>query len=161
MSTEKASGKLVRIAGNKKGFQLDGFPNQWFNATKTTAPYLEKTPIGTVIEVEYFTKGAFRNVTKITALTVSASTQQAPAQKQQKPVEVSKPNALPPKEDIESIVKPTIAFGSPEDIAGKEVGCATNAAATILSGRQEDPATLLDMFRTLMNGILDHIRAQK
>jgi hypothetical protein len=52
-------------------------------------------------------------------------------------------------------------YGSAEDVAGKEVGCAANCAASILAGRQEDPDTLLEIFRILFNGILEHIRANK
>jgi len=52
-------------------------------------------------------------------------------------------------------------YGSAEDIAGKEVGCAANCASAILAGRQEDPETLLEMFRILFGGILEHIRANK
>lgn len=52
-------------------------------------------------------------------------------------------------------------YGSPEDIAGKEVGCAANCAAQILSGRTEDPETLLELWRTLFNGILEHIKLSK
>ena len=52
-------------------------------------------------------------------------------------------------------------YGSPEDIAGKEVGCAANCAAAILAGRPEDPETLLELWRTLFNGILEHIKLNK
>jgi len=52
-------------------------------------------------------------------------------------------------------------YGSPEDIAGKEVGCAANCAAAILAGRPEDPETLLELWRTLFNGILEHIKLSK
>lgn len=62
-----------------------------------------------------------------------------------------------PREQYNSGTK----YGSAEDIAGKEVGCAANCAATILSGRQEQPETLLEMFRILHNAILEHIRASK
>ena len=52
-------------------------------------------------------------------------------------------------------------YGSPEDIAGKEVGCAANCAAAILAGRPEDPGALLELWRTLFNGILEHIKLSK
>jgi hypothetical protein len=52
-------------------------------------------------------------------------------------------------------------YGSPEDISGKEVGCAANCAAQILSGRTENPETLLEMWSILFNGILEKIRDAK
>ena len=52
-------------------------------------------------------------------------------------------------------------YGSAEDIAGKEVGCAANCAAAILAGRTENPDTLLELWRILFNGILEHIKLNK
>jgi hypothetical protein len=54
-----------------------------------------------------------------------------------------------------------IKYGSEEDIAGKEVGCASNSAAAILAGRSGYPEELLEEWRILFNGILEHIRANK
>jgi DNA-directed RNA polymerase subunit RPC12/RpoP len=215
MAKEKVTAKLVRIAKTGKGFQLEGIDG-WFNATDKSKVYLEKIEVGTVVEVDYFSKGTFR-----TAIVIAPAKTQEPVKEepkttseykcsicgaplktnkyptcwdcknkpaQQKPKEEKK--AEPPKEESKIVYtckscgkelkdnkyevcfecsqkgnKSTnfnkTSYGSPEDIAGKEIGCAANCAATILSGRQEDPETLLEMFRTLMNGILDHIRMTK
>ena len=211
MAKEKVTAKLIRIAKTGTGFQLEGIDG-WFNATDKSKVYLEKIAIGTLVDVDYFSKGAFR-----TAIVIApAKTQELvkPEVKQETKTteykcsvcgKVLKDNKYPTcwdcknqpqkpeekKEEPSKVIytckscgkelkdnkyevcfecsqkgnKPTnfnkTSYGSPEDIAGKEIGCAANCAATILSGRQEDPETLLEMFRTLMNGILDHIRMTK
>ena len=52
-------------------------------------------------------------------------------------------------------------YGTPEDVAGKEVGCAAGCAAAILAGSQKAIPEILNDFRALFNGILEHIRANK
>ncbi len=219
MAKEKITAKLTRIANTGKGFQLEGVDG-WFNATDKSKVYLEKIAIGTVIDVDYFSKGTFR--TAIVIAPAKAQEQTKPEAKQEtktteykcsicgkvlkdnkyptcwdckdknKPEKPEERKVEPPKKEEPSKViytckscgkelkdnkyevcfecsqkgnKPTsfnkTGYGSAEDIAGKEVGCSANCASTILSGRQEDPETLLEMFRTLMNGILDHIRMTK
>jgi len=148
---------------------------------------LAKIEVGTDVEVEYFKKGVKKEVTKITAVT-SAPQAQAPAPQQS---EVSagpkcnvcgkalkdgkyktcfmcnkKKQAEKPAAEAASTEAPKASYsksnyGSAEDVAGKEVGCAAGCAASILAGRQEQPEVLLEYFRVLMNGILEHIRASK
>jgi hypothetical protein len=53
-------------------------------------------------------------------------------------------------------------YGSAEDVAGKEVGCAANCAAQILAGAGVGEVDeVLQRFRVLFNGILEHIRMNK
>ena len=66
-----------------------------------------------------------------------------------------------PEKEKESWKPGKSNYGSPEDIAGKEVGCAANCAAAILAGSQEEPDKILIKYRVLFNGILEHIRANK
>jgi len=66
-----------------------------------------------------------------------------------------------PEKEKESWKPGKSNYGSPEDIAGKEVGCAANCAAAILAGRTENPDTLLELWRILFNGILEHIKLSK
>ena len=80
---------------------------------------------------------------------------------EEKKEEPAKTQVFDDKTKKEPWVPQKTNYGSAEDIAGKEVGCAANCASAILAGRQEDPETLLEMFRILFGGILEHIRANK
>jgi len=174
----EVTGKIAVKAGNGKGFKIDG-QDGWFNATDTVKPYLAKMEKGDDVVVTYEKKGVSKNVTKIT----KAGGSPAPAEVKS---EVTKGTGTPVCEDCGKELKtdkypkcyvcgkkafkgkaPANSYGSKsnygtaEDIAGKEVGCAANCASTILSGRTEDPDALLELFRILSNGILEHIRALK
>lgn len=52
-------------------------------------------------------------------------------------------------------------YGSAEDVAGKEVGCAANCASTMLSNRTEMPEQLAEMFKILVREVLNTIRELK
>lgn len=182
MSTQTITAKLTKKAGNGKGFLLEGYEN-WFNASEKVMPFLAKIEIGKVVEISYFTKGVSSIVTLIKEVSKETKTETP------KPEEkTNKPKCTVCKKDLKDDKYPTCweckdkapkekettpeeprkertysgsGYGSAEDVAGKEVGCAANCASSILAGRQEDPDTLLEMFRILFNGVLEHIRANK
>jgi len=186
MASEMIVAKLIKKAKNGKGFQLEGYEG-WFNANDKSEPFLAKIGEGVMVEVGFFKKGVKREVTLIRETASTGVTKQPETKETAKskckvcgadlkddkyptcwgckdklPKEegyVNKKEELENKEKTNTFNK--IGYGSAEDIVGKEVGCAANCAATILSGRQEDLETLLEMFRILFNGILEHIRSNK
>jgi hypothetical protein len=187
MATQTLTSKLVKKAGNGKGFVLEG-QEGWFNANDKVEPFLAKIEVGKVVEVSYFKKGVKREVTLIKEVSGEATkteketeapkeegkyTNCAVCGKELKGKGVNYPNCWDckdksPKEEKKTETEPRKErtytgsnYGSAEDVAGKEVGCAANCASSILAGRQEDPDTLLEMFRILFNGVLEHIRANK
>jgi len=174
------SGKIIAKAGNGKGFKISSVDG-WFNASAAASSFLSKVEKGDEVTVAYEKKGVSKICTKITKSSAKGNNTQSEEQ-----LEVSEfvceecgkalkdgkykkcwaCNQKSPKtEASKSSDKPYIprvgGYGSAEDIAGKEVGCAAGVAGNILSGRQEDPETLLEMFRILSNGILEHIRSLK
>lgn len=152
--SQRVESVLKRKAGNGRGFLLEG-NESWFNASKAVEPYLAKIEVGTAVVVEYFKKGIKQEATKIYASASKPLTTEVIPK-----VETTSTQAAQPH--VEKPYVPRIGgYGSPEDVAGKEVGCAAGCAASALAGRQEDPETLLEMWRILFAGILDHIRANK
>lgn len=188
MATVKITGVLKRKAGNGKGFLLEGDEN-WFNASEEAAKYLAKIELGTRVGVEFFKKGIKREVTIITEAKDAVKSEVtsdakftcaecgAPLKdgkykkcymcnkKSAAKVEVkSEPTAettTTASADTKTWSSSGTKYGSAEDIAGKEVGCSAGVAGSILAGRPEDAETLLEMFRFLTNGILEHIRSLK
>lgn len=174
MAAKKLIGVLTRKAGNGKGFQLDGNEEVWFNANEKAQPYLAKIKEGSKVEISYFEKGVKRDVGIIKEVSGSEKTKSTTAKPKCEVCGTDlKDNTYPTcynckgktaKKDTgkqKTYSSDKIGYGSPEDIAGKEVGCSANVAGAILSGRQEDPATLLDMFRIIFNGVLEHVRNSK
>lgn len=183
MAEEKIETAIVVItskAGNKKGFKIEEDKDQWYTANKEAIDDLAKVEKGDKVEITFVKNGVFRNVSKITKVTET---------KVEEPKEESKfkcedcgkalkddtykkcymcnkkapakTRIIDETEKDKGERKSTSNYGSAEDVAGKEVGCAANAAASILAGRQEDPEGLLELFRILFNGILEHIRNSK
>jgi len=180
MATEKVRGKVARKAGNGKGFMIEG-DSGWFNTSAAATPYLAAIQVGTDVDIEYFTKGVKREVTKISAVVAAAPVKRE--EPKPEPQKAATPkyacktcgkelkddkyetcyacNKKNPHQDTGTASSGGSRYGSAEDVAGKEVGCAAGCAASILAGRQEQPEDLLEMFRCLTNGILEHIRALK
>jgi len=186
MPSEMIQAKLVKKAGNGKGFILDGYEG-WFNANDKVVPFLAKIEEGRIVEVSYFKKGVKREVTLIKE--VGEGEAKAPKEtsketnkgtytncaicgKELKGKGVNYPNCWDCKDKAPKEEKKTEEprkewtsksnYGSAEDVAGKEVGCAANCAAQILAGSGTgEMKDILERFRTLFNEILEHIRANK
>lgn len=174
------TGVVSAKAGNGKGFKLNGHEN-WFSANYC-AGELAVVAKGDTVEIVYEKKGIYFNVSKITKKeTVVAPTcedcgtilKDAKFKKcyacNQKAKDVKVTPITEPKSEVTTQVQSTNNFtsdskyGSPEDVAGKEVGCAAGCAAQILAGAGcgVDTETLLQTFGVLFKGILDQIRANK
>lgn len=191
MATEKVRGKLQRKAGNGKGFLVegvDGWFNTSDAATPYLAKLDVGTEVEVDYFKKGVKKEVTKIVAIASASPVAkaeAPKEESPTgfkcavcgktmkdgrfkvcfmcnkQGKKAPTAATEPTA-----EVETISKTTYQgsgsrYGSAEDIAGKEVGCACGCAASILAGRQEQPELLLEHFRVLANGILEHLRALK
>jgi hypothetical protein len=180
----ESKGKIVVIASNRKGFKIEG-DEAWFNAP--SEELLKGFAKGDIVILNWDKDKSSRKVTNIAREVVAKPAVQTVVKESgvvTGPVcnvcgKVMKNDKFKtcflcnkqglkpagtvetPKEETKSTYQSKSNYGSPEDVAGKEVGCAANCASAILAGRQEDPATLLEMFRLLCDGILDHIRTLK
>lgn len=184
--TETLTVTIDYKATNKKGFKIQGDKDQWYTANKEILDDLAKVEKGDKVEIIFVKNGVFRNVSKITKVTESVKDepkteskvtgfQCSDCGKELKDGKYTKCfmcNKKAPtqtqvvdetgKEKEKSTWTPNKSnYGSAEDIAGKEVGCAANCAAQILSGSQDSPEGILEKFRVLFNGILEHIRLNK
>jgi hypothetical protein len=171
----EAKGIVKAKAGSGKGFLLDNDAN-WFSVKDNLVDDLAKVEKGTEIEVTYTKNGTFRNVSVINVVAKKAAKTEAKSEgfacedcgaalKDGKYKKCFMCNKKAPKETAKEDKPATnynkSNYGSPEDVAGKEVGCAAGVAGKLLSGRQEDPETMLEMWKILTNGILEHIRNLK
>ena len=82
MATQTLTAKLVKKAGNGKGFQLEG-QEGWFNANDKVEPFLAKIEEGKVVEVSYFKKGVKREVTLIKEVSGGATETKLEAPKEE------------------------------------------------------------------------------
>jgi len=170
-------------AANKKGFKIEGDKDQWYTANKEILDDLAKVEKGDKVEITFVKNGVFRNVSKIekvksetkseakeepkSGFTCEDCGKELKDDKYKKCFMCNKKS--PPKTKVidepekekDTGWKSKSNYGSTEDISGKEVGCAANCAAQILSGCPLTPEETLETFRVLFNGILEHIRANK
>lgn len=172
-------GKIEFKSKNGKSFKIEGDEN-YFSANKEVVTDLANVAKGEEVELTYVQNGAFRNVSKITKLAQATKVEPAKYRCEKCKAELkddkyklcykcgkaAKDAKADPGKDKSQVYnsdpnKSKTNYGSPEDVAGKEVGCAANCAAAILSGRPEDPVTLAEMFGVLLTDILAKIRAAK
>lgn len=183
MASKTIVTKLTRKAGNGKGFQLEG-QEGWFNATDKSATYLAKIDVGKDVEVIYTEKGGKRTVSiikEVSAKEISKEEHKKESGKSSCSVcgKELKNDKYPtcwdckdkptgekeePPSDTEEPKKyyTKSNYGSPEDVAGKEVGCAANCAAVILTGAGVGEAEeVIQRYRFYFNEILKEIRKKK
>lgn len=168
-------------AGNKKGFMIEGEKDQWYTAKDSAIEQLANVEKGDVVEITYKKNGTFRNVSKIEKVTVKQEVKESATgyvcedcgkplkdDKYKKCFLCNKKNPTPKKTEVidegdkgKDTGWKKSNYGSAEDVAGKEVGCAANCASRAVVGVSQDPEELLQAWRILFNGMLDHIRATK
>jgi len=177
-------GKIVYKKSDNKAFKLSD--DNWYNLDAPVIPYLEKLSKGDEIIVTFEKKGVARYVSKI------VSAKEAPKEevKEEKTSSTGfacevcgkelkddrfkvcymcNKKGLKPKTEKEEALKAEkknyenrTNYGSPEDIAGKEVGCALGAAATVASSQQfADPEVAKQFTLILAEEFLNWMRAQK
>jgi len=189
--SEVRKGTIKVKAGNKKGFLIVEDPDQWYTANKEVIADLAKVDKGDVVEITYVSKGAFRNVSKIVKVggeEVKAETKvtgfaceecgakidgkykkcyvcNKKAKDNPKP-EVTKTQVIDEPEKKSTWTPGNYNksnYGSAEDVAGKEVGCAANCASSILTGAGIGTTQIdvMQLWRQYFNDILEHIRLNK
>jgi len=175
----------AKVKGDK-AIKVEGYDN-FFSTTFLTAE-VAKINKGDLVEFTYTKKGIFFNVKTITKLgEAPSSVTKGPEPTQEGPscsvcgkvlknpayskcwgCKDKEPKVAATTSKVVDDSAPKAAFvpskyGSPEDIMGKEVGCAAGCAAQILSGAGlgGDTEAVLETFRVLFDGILTHMRATK
>jgi len=177
---ETIKGKVIAKAN--KGVKLEG-SEVWYSAFKPEM--ISGINKDDVVEITYTKKGIFHNLSKI--IKVEAPKVEAPtttgykcevcgvdlkdgkykkcftcnkAAKDNPPVEAKTETTSPEVEKKKEWTSKS-NYGSAEDIAGKEIGCSAAAAAAAVTGISNNPEEILEAWRMLFNGILEHIRANK
>lgn len=176
----------VKIACKKsdnKAFKSTEAENIWYNVNEPAIPYLAKLNKGDEIVVTYEKKGVSRYVSKLTLATVETPKEEVKTStgftceicgavlkdgKYKKCYTCNKSKAVKKEETKPEEKKPyekkewKSNYGSPEDIAGKETGCALGAAATVASGCGfSDPETAKQFTLALAETFLEWMRAKK
>jgi len=183
MASEMIQAKLVKKAGNGKGFILDGYEG-WFNANDKVVPFLAKIEEGSIVEVSYFKKGVKREVTLIKEIGVGEAkapketpketnkgtyTNCAICGKELKGKGVNYPNCWDckdkaPKEEkkTEEPKREKISYNSDDRTAQIQRGNALNASAAAISGNMTgaDPTTIAEAVKIIAEQFLDWLRAE-
>ncbi len=170
---------IVCKKSDNKAFKGDD--GNWYNLNDNVVSYLEKMNKGDKIKIEYTKKGVSRYVSKLTnaaeapikekeksstGYTCEVCGKELKDGKYKKCFTCNKSGATK-KEDSKSTpteVKKEYKsnYGSPEDIAGKEIGCVLGAAATVAGGCGfNDPEVAAQFVKTLAESLLDWMRAKK
>jgi hypothetical protein len=175
----EVKGKLVCKKSDNKAFKLG---DDWYNVNNDVVASLEKLSKGDEIVATYEKKGTSRYVSKLDKAGVVASSQEAEApstdgfkcavcgaamktDKFKVCYMCNKKGLKAPgagTKESSTYTGSKSNYGSKEDIAGKEIGCALNAAATVASGCGfSDPDTASQFVRQLANNLLEWIQDQK
>ena len=177
---------IVCKKSDNKAFKADD--NNWYNLNDNVVSSLEKVNKGDKITIEYSKKGVSRYVSKLVSAgaaetlktEITASTgfacevcgKELKDNKFKKCFMCNKSGAVkkedPKSNPAETITEPYVKkewktnYGSPEDIAGKEVGCSLGAAATVASGQKLDDPEVAKQYVLLLAGyFLDWMRVKK
>jgi len=178
----EVKGKMICKKSDNKAFKLG---DDWYNVNTPVIPFLEKINKGDEIVVTFEKKGVARYVSKLVG---AESEPQVEEEKTSstgftcavcgaklkddrfKVCYMCNKKGLKPKgkveEEVPKVEKKNYEsksyYGSPEDIAGKEVGCALGAAATVASSQQfNDPETAKQFTLILADEFLTWIRERK
>jgi len=175
-------GKILCKKSDNKAFKMG---DNWYNLNDPVVPYLEKLNKGDEVIVTFEKKGVSRYVSKL--VSASAAKAEAPTEEKKesstgfacevcgkelkddkfKVCYMCNKKGLKKKTDAPASVEKKnyeskTAYGSPEDIAGKEVGCSLGAAATAASGTAfNDPETCTQFVLEVAERLLDWMRAKK
>jgi hypothetical protein len=176
----EVKGKILAKKGDNKAFKLDD--DNWYNLNDNVIPYLEKLSKGDEVLVTFEKKGVSRYVSKLMSANVVESKTEptsttgfacevcnAPLKdgRFKKCFMCNKSGATKKEgttEEKKNYVKTEFKsnYGSPEDIAGKEVGCSLGAAATSASGTTfNDPETCTQFVLEVAERLLDWMRSKK
>ena len=180
--SETVKARVTAKVKGDKAIKVEGYDN-FFSTTFLTAE-VAKIEKGDLVEFTYAKKGVFFNVKTIQKVEGGSAVTRGPEpEKTEGPCcsvcgKALKNPAFPTcftckdKAPTKSQVVVTgtekapfvpSKYGSPEDVLGKEVGCAAGCAAQILSGAGlgGDTEAILETFRVLFVGILKEMRDTK
>jgi hypothetical protein len=169
------SGKIICKKSDNKAFKLG---DNWYNVNDNVIPDLTKMNKGDDVIVTYEQKNTSRYVSKLVS---SASAQSNNTNttgfvcevcgkalkddKFKKCFMCNKSGATKPatqEQGNQSTPTSAVKYGSAEDIAGKEKGCALGAAATVASGCAfSDPETAKQFVLELADAFVDWMRAKQ
>jgi hypothetical protein len=179
-------GKILAKKGDNKAFKLDD--GNWYNLNDNVIPYLEKMSKGDEVIVTFEKKGVSRYVSKLSVAgaaeaprTETTSTTGYVCEVCGKALKdgtfkkcfMCNKTGATKKEEVKPSTEPYVKkeyksyesksyYGSPEDVAGKEMGCALGAAATVASSQQfNDPEVAKQFTLILADEFLTWMRAQK
>ena len=170
----EVKGKIVCKKSDNKAVKLSD--NNWYNLNDVVIPYLEKANKGDEVVLTFEKKGVSRYVSKLVVGGTVTETETASStgfacevcgkelkdDKYKVCYTCNKKGAKPKSTYKSSSDGNRTSYGSAEDIAGKEVGCALNAASTVAGGCAfNDPTTAAQFVRQLAGDLLDWIRSNK
>ena len=171
----EAKGKIEDKKSDNKAFRIGS--SDWYNCDANSMAQLKTFNKGDEVIVTFEKKGVIRYATNIVApskVSVPEKKVEPPNKDPEKKYcacgkeiknkeydkcwECNQKN--PPSEKGNTFYKSN--YGSPEDIAGKEVGCALGAAATVASSIAFSDVTAAVLFVTdLADRLLEWIKAKK
>jgi len=171
-------GKIICKKSDNKAFKLG---ENWFNLNDNVIPFLEKMSKGDEVVVTFEKKGVSRYVSKLANVSAAETSKEeakesstgyvcevcnAPLKDGKfKKCYMCNKKGLTKKEGTKSEEPKKeykTNYGSPEDIAGKEVGCSLGAAATAASGTAfNDPETCTQFVLEVAERLLDWMRSKK
>lgn len=173
----EVKGKIICKKSDNKAFKLG---NDWYNVNDIVIPYLEKLNKGDEVVVIFEKKGVARYVSKLMpikdAIKEETSTEESTTgfacevcgkelkDDKFKVCYMCNKKGLKSKteEKKNTNFESTTKYGSPEDIMGKELGCALNAAATVAGGCGfSDPDTAAQFVRELASNLVEWLRDNK
>jgi hypothetical protein len=159
MVIENVKVNKVVVKGSWVGLKVEGNDN-WFSAEGDAQKILNGVKEGNTVKINYTKKGVKQTIDSI-EITSEAKGSSEPVEKEVTPLQkaVDAPKQAP-KQEYTSGTK----YGSAEDIAGKEVGCAAGAAATVVASMVTpamETKEVLKIYREVVNAVLEHIRALK
>jgi len=174
-------GKILTKKSDNKALKLSD--DNWYNLNAPAIPYLEKMSKGDEVIITFEKKGVSRYVSKIVSATEAPKEEKTETTSSTgfacevcgkelkddkfKVCYMCNKKGLKKKTDAPASVEKKnyeskTAYGSPEDIAGKEVGCSLGAAATAASGTAfNDPETCTQFVLEVAERLLDWMRAKK
>ena len=178
-------GNVVCKKSDNKAFKLG---DNWYNVNDPVIPFLEKISKGDFVTVQFEKKGVSRYVSKLTKGSETSNNEETPKEpstgfacevcgavlkdgkfkkcymcnklgKTKKEEPIQKEESTKKEESTE---KPKSFYGSPEDVEGKEIGCAVAAAASAAACQQfGSPDEASQWIKIVAGQLLEWIRDNK
>jgi len=174
-----AEGTIKIIAKVSTGKAFRGSDENWYNVNDPVIPILATLEKGDEVVVTYIAKGTARYVSNLVKVGEKQEVAKIDPPKESttgfacsvcgKELKDGKfkkcfvCNKLPPvSAEPKTYTKSSTGYGSAEDVIGKEVGCAVNAAASAAAmAAFADPATAAEWIKEVATSLLKFIRANK